>query len=62
MCLSLAGLSQSSLKFAGMARAYHSEAAFKYALLGKLQALVANIKLGWKDLPGTNTLVYLAHS
>jgi hypothetical protein len=53
---------QPRLMFAGKARAYHSEAAFRYALLGKLQALVADIKQGWKDLPGINTLVYLAHS
>jgi hypothetical protein len=25
-------------------------------------ALVANIKLGWKGLPGTNALAYLAAS
>jgi hypothetical protein len=26
--------------------------------LGRLLALLANIRLGWKDLPGTNTLAY----
>ncbi len=26
--------------------------------LGRLLALLANIELGWKGLPGTNTLAY----
>ncbi len=31
-------------------------------LLGRLLALPAKIMLGWKDLPGTNTLVYYKNS
>jgi hypothetical protein len=30
-------------------------------LLGKFLALLANIRLGWKDLPGANTLAYYEH-
>jgi hypothetical protein len=32
----------------------------KGASLGQAQALEANIRLGWKALPGTNTIAYLA--
>ncbi len=35
---------------------------FKGASLGLAPALPENICCGQKDLPGTNTLVYLAHS
>ncbi len=28
------------------------------AILGKALTLLANIRLGWKDLPGSNTLAY----
>jgi hypothetical protein len=31
---------------------------FKGALLGKNPALHANIRVGWKALPGTNALAY----
>jgi hypothetical protein len=31
-------------------------------LPGKFLALLTNIRLGWKDLPGTNTLAYHDHS
>ncbi len=30
----------------------------KGALLGQTPALPTNIRLGWKDFPGTNTLAY----
>ncbi len=30
-------------------------------LKGKLMALPANIRLGWKDQPGTNNLAYYKH-
>ncbi len=42
---------QPSLMFAGKAGAYPSE-----ALLGRLLALITNIRLSWKGLPGTNAL------
>jgi hypothetical protein len=32
------------------------------AALRKAPALPANIRLGWTNLPGTNTLAYLVHS
>jgi hypothetical protein len=32
------------------------------SLLGNLQALLANIRLGWNSLPETNTLAYYEHS
>ncbi len=44
---------QSSIMFAGKAGAYPSEAPFRYSNLG-----YANIRLGWKGLPRTNTLAY----
>jgi len=34
----------------------------KDASLGKAPALLANIRLGWKVLPGTNTPDYDEHS
>jgi hypothetical protein len=39
------------------ARAYQSE-----VLLGRLLALLTNIRLGWRDIPGTNTPAYYEHS
>jgi hypothetical protein len=30
-------------------------------LWGRLLALLTNVRLGWKGLPGTNTLVYYEH-
>jgi hypothetical protein len=30
-------------------------------LLGRLLGLPTNIRLGWKSLPGTNTLAYYIH-
>jgi hypothetical protein len=32
----------------------------KIECLSMVPALLANIRLGWKDLPGTNTLAYLS--
>ncbi len=43
---------QPSLMFAVKAVAYPSEAPFRYL------ASPTNIRLGWKGLPGTNTLAY----
>jgi hypothetical protein len=34
---------------------------WKVASLGSALALLTNIRLGWKGLPGTNTLTYLSH-
>ncbi len=45
---------QPSLMFAVKARAYPSEASFRCSTLD----LLANDKLDWKGLPGTNTLAY----
>jgi len=36
--------------------AYLSEAPLKGLLLGRVLALLTNIRLGWKGLPGSNTL------
>jgi hypothetical protein len=50
--------------FAGKARstewagAYHRVEHLKGASLGYASALPANIRLGWKGLPGTNALAY----
>jgi hypothetical protein len=44
--------------FACKARAYPSEAPFRCSTLGCPPALPANFRLGWKGLPGTNTLAY----
>ncbi len=38
--------------------AYHRVEHLKGATLGQAPALPANIRLGWKGLPGTNTLAY----
>jgi hypothetical protein len=47
---------QPSLMFVGKARAYPSEVPFRCPTLGLALALPTNIRLGWKGLPGTNTL------
>jgi len=31
-------------------------------VLGRLLALLTNIRLGWKGLPGTSSLAYWGHS
>ncbi len=47
---------QPSLVLAGKSGAYLSEAPFRCSLNGRLQALPTKTRLGWKGLPGTNTL------
>jgi hypothetical protein len=42
--------------FACKAGTYLSEAPFRCPTLGRLLALTANIRQGWKELPGTNAL------
>jgi len=49
-------LSQTTLMLVGRPGAYPRLEHMKGASLGKATALPANIGLGWKDLPGTNTL------
>jgi hypothetical protein len=49
---------QPSLMFAVTAGAYLIEAPFRCFTLGRLLSSPPNIGLGWKDLPGTNTLAY----
>ena len=44
--------------FAGETEAYPSEAFSGTPLLGRVLALPANIRLGWRGLPGSNTLAY----
>ncbi len=46
------------LMFASKVRAYASESPFKCYLQDRLVALPANIRLGYKGFPGTNTLAY----
>jgi hypothetical protein len=41
------------------AGAYPSEALFTFWALARLLGLPTNIRQGWKDLPGTNTLAYM---
>jgi hypothetical protein len=48
--------------FAGKAGAYMSEAPFRCPLWGRLLALPAIIRLGWKGLLGTNALAYYEKS
>ncbi len=47
-----------SLMFAGKVRTYPSEHLSGALLEGRPLALPKNIILGWKSLPGTNTLAY----
>jgi hypothetical protein len=49
---------QPSLMFAGKAGAYPSEALYDAPLQGRPLVLLINIRLGWKSLPGMNTLAY----
>jgi hypothetical protein len=50
---------QPSLMFAGKAGSYLSEVHFKCSTLwGRHLSSPTNIRLGWKGLPGTNTLAY----
>ncbi len=49
---------QPSLMFVGEARSLPKSRAPERALLGYAAVLPANTRLGWKGLPGTNTLAY----
>jgi len=40
------------------AGAYPPKAPFRCSTLGKAPALPSNVRLGWKNLPGTNALAY----
>ncbi len=48
---------QPSLMIVGKVRNNRVEH-LKDATLGQAPALIANVRLGWKGLPGTNTLAY----
>jgi hypothetical protein len=47
-----------SLMFAGKAGVNQSQAPFRFPLLGRLRALLANIRLGWISFPWTNSPAY----
>jgi hypothetical protein len=47
---------------ANKADAYPRVELLKGASLGQAPALPANIRLGWKNLPGTNALAYYQNS
>jgi hypothetical protein len=49
---------QAILMFGWKVGAYSIEAHFRYSHI----ALSTNIRLGWKGLPGTNTLAFHEHS
>jgi len=51
---------QPTLMFAGMARAYPSDAPYRCCAIGL--ALPTNIRPDWKGLPWANTLAYYEHS
>jgi hypothetical protein len=51
---------QPSITFVKKAGAYPSDLSGA-PLLGRFQALPTNIRLGWKSLPGTNTLADYKH-
>ncbi len=53
---------QSSLMFAGKAGVTRVKLLSGAPLFGRLLALPANIRLGWKCLPGINTLAYYENS
>jgi hypothetical protein len=46
---------------ANNSRSYPNEAPIRSLPLGRLLTLNGNIRLGWKSLPGANTLSYLAN-
>ncbi len=56
-CLSLESFFQPSLMFVGEARSLPYNGAPE-SFIVQAPALPANIRLGWKILPGTNTLAY----
>ncbi len=49
---------QPSLMFVGEARCLPRVEHLKVASLEEAPTLLGNIRLGWKDLPRTNTLAY----
>ena len=53
---------QPSPMFVGKAGAYPIVEPLKGASINLPLALPANIRLGWKGLPGTNTLAYYENS
>ncbi len=53
---------ESSQMFAGKSSRILNVDSLKGAPLEKAPALLANIRLGWKSLPGTNTLAYYKKS
>jgi hypothetical protein len=57
-CLSLSSLSSLVQCYWVRPGAYPRVEHLKVASHGKTLALSANIRLGWKGLPGTNTLAY----
>jgi hypothetical protein len=57
-CLSLESVYQPCLKFATKSTVYLSAAVENAPLRGRLLTLDTYIRLGWKGLPGTNTLAY----
>ncbi len=59
--ISWLGLFHPSLMFAGKARSLPRGENMKGFLLWLVLVLIANIRLGWKGLPGTNTQAYLVH-
>jgi hypothetical protein len=53
---------QRSVMFESKARNLLKWCTFHGLPLRSALVLLANITLGWEDLPGTNTLTYFAHS
>jgi hypothetical protein len=54
--------SKPSLMLEGKAGAYLSEAPFMCSTLGKTPGITQNIKIGWKSLLVTKSLVYYENS
>jgi hypothetical protein len=50
------------LMLASRAGACTNEASFRCSYLGWAPALSTNNRLGWRGMPGTNTLAYCEHS
>jgi hypothetical protein len=53
---------QDNTIFVGKAGAYPSETPFRCSTLSRSLALLTNNRLGWKGLPGANTLVYWTYN
>jgi hypothetical protein len=47
--------------YEGKVGAYPKGAPFSFSPLGNALFLLANIRIGWKSLSGTNTLTYFEH-